>query len=74
LDKMYYSVPYDYIKHRVDVRLTKDIVEIFYNHFRVASHKRLYGEAGQASTNPDHMPDKHKQFINFNREYVLDWA
>ncbi|MFD1708462.1 IS21 family transposase, partial [Siminovitchia sediminis] len=28
----------------------------------------------QANTNPDHMPDKHKQFINFNREYVLDWA
>jgi transposase len=73
-EKMYYSVPYDYIKHRVDIRLTKDIVEIFYNHFRVASHKRLYGEPGQISTNPDHMPDKHKQFINFNREYVLEWA
>lgn len=74
LDKMYYSVPYDYIKHEVDIRMTKDIVEIFYNHFRIASHKRLYGESGQPSTNPDHMPDKHKQFINFDREYVIDWA
>ena len=74
LDKMYYSVPYDYIKHQVDIRVTRNIVEIFYKHFRVASHKRLYGEIGQNSTNPDHMPNNHKQFIDFNRDSVLDWA
>jgi hypothetical protein len=29
LDKMYYSVPYEYIKYKVDVRLTAAMVEVF---------------------------------------------
>ncbi|MBY0595224.1 IS21 family transposase [Bacillus bingmayongensis] len=74
LDKMYYSVPYDYIKHQVDIRITRQIIESFYKNFRIASHKRLHGKEGQIATNPDHMPKKHKQFIDFNRETVLDWA
>lgn len=74
LDKMYYSVPYDYIKHQVDVRITRNVIEVFYKNFRVASHKRLYGKRGQTATNPDHMPKNHKQFIDFNQDYVLDWA
>lgn len=74
LEKMFYSVPYDYIKHSVDIRITRNIVEIFYKHFRIASHKRLYGEIGQHASNPDHMPNKHKQYINFNLDTVLDWA
>src|SRR5690625_5113318 len=48
--------------------------EVFYKNFRIASHKRLFGETGQTVTIPDHMPDKHKQFINFNQDYVLNWA
>lgn len=74
LDKMLYSVPYDYIKHQVDVRITQHVVEIFYKHFRIASHKRLHGREGQQATNPDHMPKDHKQFIDFNQETVLEWA
>ena len=40
---MLYSVPYEFIKRKVDVRLTEKVVEIFYNHNRIASHGRLYG-------------------------------
>ena len=71
---MYYSVPYEYIKQQVDVRVTKNVVEIFFKHFRIASHKRLYGKVGQASTIPEHMPDNHKQYVDFNRDSVLEWA
>lgn len=74
IDKMYYSVPYEYIKHQVDVRITKNIVEIFFNNFRIASHIRLYGKEGQLSTLPEHMPDHHKQYLDFNREYFLNWS
>jgi transposase/DNA-binding phage protein len=74
VDKMLYSVPYDYIKHQIDVRITQHIVEIFYKHLRIASHKRLHGREGQYATNPDHMPKDHKQFIDFNQETVLEWA
>lgn len=74
LDKMLYSVPYDYIKHQVDVRITQHVVEIFYKHLRIASHKRLRGKEGQHATSPDHMPREHKLFIDFNQEAVLEWA
>lgn len=36
---MLYSVPYEYIKRKVDVRVTDTIIEIFYNHNRIASRR-----------------------------------
>ncbi|WP_423230548.1 Mu transposase domain-containing protein, partial [Oxobacter pfennigii] len=43
VDGMLYSVPYEYIKRKVDVRITDKTIEVFYNHNRIASHRRLYG-------------------------------
>lgn len=57
VDKMHYSVPYEYIKHKVDVRITRGVIEVFYNHHRICSHPRLYGRPGQYHTLADHMPD-----------------
>ena len=73
-DKMNYSVPYEYIKHKVDIRLTGNIVEIFYKGMRIASHKRLYGHSGQYSTNVEHMPEKHKHYTQWNAERFIRWA
>lgn len=73
-ESMFYSVPYEYIQNKVDIRLTKDLVEIFYRDNRIASHKRLYGKYGQFSTIRDHMPDKHKLYIDHTKESVLEWA
>jgi transposase len=73
-DKMYYSVSYEYIKHTVDVRLTKHMVEIFYQGKRIASHKRLYGHPGQYSTVAEHMPEKHRQYTQWNAERFIRWA
>ena len=50
IEKMLYSVPYEYIKKQVDVRVTEHTNEIFYNHNRIASHRRLTGRPGQYST------------------------
>lgn len=30
VENMHYSVPYEYIKHKVDVRITKGVIEVFY--------------------------------------------
>jgi transposase len=73
-DKMNYSVPYEYIKHKVDVRLTQYMVEVFFKGKRIASHKRLYGHAGQYSTNVEHMPEKHRQYTQWNAERFIRWA
>jgi transposase len=74
VDKMYYSVPYEYIKYKVDVRLTSGMAEIFYQNTRIASHKRLYGHPGQYSTVIEHMPEKHRQYTQWNAERFIKWA
>lgn len=74
VDKMHYSVPYEYIKHKVDVRMTKQMIEIFYNQTRIASHTRLRGRAGQYSTTDIHMPEDHQKYMTWNKARFLDWA
>jgi transposase len=73
-DKMYYSVPYEYIKHQVEVRLTQGMAEVFYQGNRIASHRRLYGRPGQYSTVIEHMPEKHRQYRQWNAERFITWA
>ena len=71
---MLYSVPYEYIKRKVDVRITDKIIEIFYNHKRIASHRRLYGRKGQYSTILEHMPKDHQQYLEWNGDRFRKWA
>lgn len=74
VDSMFYSVPYEYINRKVDVKLSDDLVEVYFNHMRVASHKRLYGKFGQLSTVRDHMPENHKLFVDQTPEAAFEWA
>jgi len=74
VDKMYYSVPYKYIKEKVDVRITRRFIEIYYDHKRIASHRKLYGHEGQYSTNEEHMPEKHQKYSEWDRDRFVKWA
>jgi hypothetical protein len=74
VDKMNYSVPYEYIKLVVDVRITESMVEIFYQGLRIASHRRLRGNPGQYSTVEAHMPEKHRQYAQWNADRFIRWA
>jgi transposase len=74
VEKMHYSVPYEYIKHQVDVRSTRRVVEVFFNNHRICSHPRLYGMEGQYSTITEHMPDDHQQYTQWNGERFISWA
>jgi transposase len=74
VDKMNYSVPYEYIKRKVDVRLTQNMVEVFYQGVRIASHRRLYGNPGRYSTEENHMPEKHRHYVQWNAEWFIRWA
>jgi len=70
----YYSVPYEYIKKEVDVRVTKHMVEIFYAGNRIASHIRSVGPSGSYSTEPEHMPEKHRQYIEWTSDRFIAWG
>ena len=74
VEKMQYSVPYEYIKQKVDVRLTRNMVEVFYNQNRIASHRRLYGHPGQYSTVESHMPEDHQKYLQWDGERFIRWA
>ncbi|MBU5431086.1 IS21 family transposase, partial [Kineothrix sp. MSJ-39] len=74
VDGMLYSVPYEYIKKKVDVRVTDTTIEIFYNHNRIASHRRLKGRTGQYSTITEHMPEDHQKYLEWNGDRFRKWA
>jgi len=44
------------IKQKVDVRITKAIVEVFFDRNLICSHRRLYGRFGQYSTIENNIP------------------
>lgn len=56
------------------MRLTNQIIEIFFNHRRIASHPRLYGRKGQYSTVAKHMPDDHQKYLEWNGDRFRKWA
>ncbi|MEI3188989.1 MAG: hypothetical protein V8S38_04730 [Lachnospiraceae bacterium] len=67
-------MPYQYIKDKVDVRITDTTIEIFYHHSRIASHRRLHGRSGQYSTVMEHMPPDHQKYLEWNGDRFRRWA
>lgn len=69
-----YSVPFEYIKRKVDIRMTKAVIEIFYEGSRICSHPRLGGRLGQYSTVEEHMPPEHRKYVTWNGDRFRRWA
>lgn len=74
IDHQYYSIPYEYVRKKVDLRYTRNIIEVFYKGTRLCSHRRLYGRRGQYSTNVDHMPINHQLYSEWDSARFLRWA
>ena len=74
VDGWFYSVPYEYIKHEVDVRATTRIVEAFFNGIRICSHARKYTAHDRYQTVNEHMPARHQKVGDWNAERFISWA
>lgn len=74
INSMFYSVPHELIGKEVDIKVSPKIVEIYFNHMRVASHPTLYGKYGQFATLKDHMPDNHRLYVEQTPEEATKWA
>ena len=74
VENMYYSVPFQYIKKEVEIQVSDNLVEIYFNHNRIASHKKLTGSKNQRSTVKEHMPPNHQHYLDWNGEHYLKWA
>ena len=72
-DGHYYSVPYRYVRQRVEVRLTSSAVEVFKDHVRIASHAREHGRRRYV-TDPAHMPAAHRAHAEWTPERLVSWA
>ena len=59
--RQYYSVPYPRAGQTVDVRLTRDHVEVLINDSRIALHRRM-PPSQRFVTDPMHMPVHHQAF------------
>jgi transposase len=69
----YYSVPYALVKQQLDVRLTTQVVELFHQGKRVASHRRS-GHKGRHSTVAGHMPTAHRHYAEWTPQRLIRWA
>ena len=73
VENNWYSVPYQLIHEKVEVRVTALVVEVLFKRNRVASHPRSKGK-GQLITNPKHMPRSHREHLEWTPSRLLHWA
>ena len=69
-----YSVPFDFIGEQVQIRLTKDLIEVYFKGSRMTSHKRLEKFSVQPVVKPEHMPTNHREYLNYNADEFKEWA
>lgn len=72
-DKSYYSVPYRYIGKGTQIHYTKNTVEVYFYHERIASHKRE-SVKGLYITNKDHLSSTHKAYADWSPGYFKQQA
>ena len=70
----YYSAPFAYLRQEVEIRATRSSVTITKDGTRIATHKRHLGRSGTYITNPDHMPEAHRDFAEWNGDRFRRWG
>lgn len=72
-NRSFYSVPYRLIGKYTEVRLSANVVEIFYNSKRVASHARSH-KKGTYSTKDEHRPKSHQKYLEWTPSRIIAWS
>ena len=74
LHKCFYSVPYKYLKEKVEIRYSIATVEIYHQNILIATHPRLH-RINDTSTQKEHMPLNH-QYANekMNPTRLKNWG
>jgi transposase len=72
-DDHYYSVPYRYIHHSIEIRASSKIVECFYQEKRIAVHERSHLRY-QFTTLNEHMPQAHQAHTEWTPDRIKRWA
>ena len=73
----YYSVPYNYVRQQVNIRITDTTVEVFFKSQRIASHQlalQTPRNKGRHTTIKEHMPKSHQKQGEWSPERLISWA
>jgi transposase len=75
VNKHFYSVPYQWYGHAIDVRTTEQMVEVFLRktHERIALHERDDSRY-KYTTCTEHMPMAHRKHLEWTPARLLNWA
>ncbi len=73
IDKHYYSVPPTVIGQRVDVKVTPEFVEIFFQGRQVTSHHRQ-DQPGRSSTKMEHVRNSQQTNSEWSPQRVHKWG
>ncbi len=73
VDGHYYSVPYKWVKRKLDVRFTDTTIECFHKGARIASHIHSF-QIGRHTMVKEHMPLKHQRYLEWSPERFRRWA
>jgi len=74
LMKCFYSVPFKYLKEKVEIKYSTTLIEIYYKSKLIATHPRLH-KVNDRSTLKEHMPKNHEmQHEKMNSGRLLNWA
>ena len=67
VERHYYSVPYAYVRRKIEIRYTAQTVEAYFRGERIASHARSFREGG-CTTVREHMPPSHREVLEWTPE------
>lgn len=72
--KCFYSVPFKYLKEKVEIKYSTTLVEIYFKSKLIATHPRLH-IINHTSTLKEHMPSNHQyQYEKMNPQRLLNWG
>ena len=72
-DKKFYSVPYQLVREKLDLRASATTIEVFKGTRRVASHVREHGRR-RYITDPAHMPASHREHAEWTPSRLISWG
>lgn len=73
IDAHYYSVPHNLVRQGVEVRITRNIIEILHRGKRVATHARSHCK-GAHTTISEHMPAAHRAHLEWSPQRLIHWG
>lgn len=73
VDRHRYSVPYQLVGQRCEVRVAAGTIEVFLKGRRVGSHIHNHRPGG-FTTDPAHMPESHRRHLEWSPSRLVRWA